>query len=272
MRDNINMIKVINWNVSYANNKENKFSSIYNSADKYTIIILEEVTPKHYEELKEVFYDCNIEYSLNYRKPGKFDTKQRQLGIAIITTEDLPILSAKCLDRCLLPERTLLVEIKYGHKPLRVLGLHSITGCDHKKAKSMQFYSFAEAIDEYKPDIVGMDANEPEVDHYDVSKMKFFDNKDKGKGAQTFFNTLVENALYDAYAPHYRKYEYRSTKPLTVSHKVSGKIDKRYDFIFTNRGLGDCRYAYAEGIAYGSDHAIIECDIKPHIKMHSREQ
>lgn len=263
------MIKVINWNVSYANNKENKFSSIYNSADKYTIIILEEVTPKNYEELKEVFYDCNIEYSLNYRMPGKYDTKQRQLGIAIITTEDLPILSAKCLDRCLLPERTLLVEIKYGHKPIRVLGLHSITGCDHKKAKSMQFYSFAEAIDEYKPDIVGMDANEPEVDHYDVSKMKFFDNKDKGKGAQTFFNTLVENALYDTYAPHYRKYEYRSTKPLTVFHKVSGKIDKRYDFIFTNRGLGSCRYAYAEGVAYGSDHAVIECDIKPHIKMHN---
>lgn len=104
---------------------------------------MQEVTLKHYKELKEAMRGYNIRYSLDYRKPGKFDSKQRQLGIAIITTKDLPIISAKCIDRCLLPDRTLLVKVQCGSKTIKVLGLHSITGCDHKKAKSMQFLSFA---------------------------------------------------------------------------------------------------------------------------------
>ena len=253
---------IINWNLSYANNNDNKFSYLYDSLKKYTVIILEEVTPKHYKELKEVFVGMNIEYSLNYRKPGKYDSKQRQLGVAIITSKDLPIISAKCLDRCLLPDRTLLVEAKYKERVIKIMGLHSITGCDHKKAKSIQFLSFAEAIDKYKPDIVGVDANEPDVDHYDVDCMKFFINKDKGIGAQTFFKVLKENKLIDAYSKVFNKEEYKEGKPLAVSHKINKKIDKRFDFIFTNKAVRSCLYKYDEGIQYGSDHAIVECKIR----------
>ena len=49
---------------------------------------------------------------------------------------------------------TLMADLEYNGKALRVMGLHSITGISHKRAKSMQFLSFAESIDEFKPDIV----------------------------------------------------------------------------------------------------------------------
>ena len=44
---------------------------------------------------------------------------------------------------------------------------------------------FTEFVDEYKPDIIGMDANEPNVDSCDIDKMTFYDRN--GTGAKIFF-------------------------------------------------------------------------------------
>lgn len=144
-----------------------------------------------YECLKQSFEDiANIEYSLDYRIPGRYDTDSRKLGVAILVSKDLRIKNAQVLNRALMPDRTLMVDVEYQNTTLRVLGLHSITGCHHLKAKEIQFFSCAEAIDEYKPDIVGIDANEPQYDHYEISQMKFFDNYSKGNGCKTFFETM----------------------------------------------------------------------------------
>lgn len=85
------------------------------------------------------------------------------------------------LERTLFPERTLYMEVNNENQLFKIMGLHSITGCDYSKAKSIQFYSFAEVIDLYKPDIVAIDANEPQVDHYDVKEMIFLIIRTKGK-------------------------------------------------------------------------------------------
>ena len=254
------MIKIIDWNMLWDNHNNNKLNYILSLKKKKTIIILEEVTPEHYKEINKYSDEYNIRYSLNYRKPGKYDSKQRKLGIAILTSKDIEIVKAKCINRSLLPDRTLLVECKYKNEIIKVLGLHSITGCDHKKAKSIQFLSFAEAIDKHKPDIVAFDANEPDIDISDVSKMVFFDNKDKGKGARTFFETLNEDGLNDSYTFVFDKNKYVKDKPLVTSHIINGKLHKRYDFIFTKYKVKDCKYLLKEGIKYGSDHAIVECD------------
>lgn len=65
------------------------------------------------------------------------------------------------------------------------MGLHSITGCSYQSAKSIQYDMFTEFVDEYKPDIIGMDANEPNVDSCDIDKMTFYDRN--GTGAKIFF-------------------------------------------------------------------------------------
>lgn len=60
---------------------------------------------------------------------------------------------------------------------MRVFGLHSITGCDHVMAKSYQFLSYAEAEDEMRSNIIGINANEPRVDGYSAEEMTFLNRE-----------------------------------------------------------------------------------------------
>lgn len=254
-------MKVFSWNISYLKANDIKFKYLFSLAkeDEF-IIILQEVTQKAYQELNLFLADYHIEYSLNYRPMGKFDTKSRGLGIAVIASRKIQVISANILERTLLPERTLLVKCNYENQEFSVLGLHSITGCDHKKAKSLQFYSFAEAVDTFQPDIVCIDANEPEVDNLNVDEMIFFDNKDKGKGAKTFFQTMKNLCLTDAYS-----ILNCNNNIIPFSHVIMGKYKKRYDFIFVNTNafrILNMTYDYDNAILNGSDHALLIAELE----------
>lgn len=256
-------MKIIDWNICYQGTPELKINFLKSviGADSF-IAILQEVTPSQYELFKSNFN--NIRYSLDYRKPGSFDTRQRKLGITIICSDDIKIKSADVLNRALLPDRTLMIDIEYKGSMLRVMGLHSITGVAHKQAKSMQFLSWAEAVDAFKPDIVAFDANEPAKDHYDIEQMKFFAQspKENGYGARTFFKTLKNAWLTDALTVNYDPEGFVEGKPLAMSHHiVRGDQRKRYDFIFTSKAINvsECEYYYAEAVKAGSDHALILC-------------
>lgn len=257
------MLKIIDWNISWCNDIENKIKYLKQiTLDCPFIIILQEVKVNAYEALEKAFLGiANIEYSLKYRVPGKFDTDSRKLGIAILTSKGIKVIDANVLERSLMPDRTLMMDIEYKQQKMRVLGLHSITGCQHGKAKSIQYFAFAEAIEEFKPDIVGIDANEPELDHYDVSKMEFFDNYDKGKGCKTFFETMNNHFLEDAYVRNYDINAYIEGEYLTTSFVIQrNRKNVRYDFLFVNKGKFenyDCVYDYEGAINAGSDHAAI---------------
>lgn len=257
------MMKIVNWNISWCNKIEKKISYLRAmiAGDSF-IVILQEVRPHDYEFLKQSMDDiANIEYSLNYRIPGKYDTDARKLGVVIFASKDIDILDAKVLNRTLMPDRTLMVDLKYKGDNLRVFGLHSITGCQHLRAKEIQYFSFAEAIDEYQPDIVGIDANEPQYDHYEISKMKFFDNYNKGNGCKTFFNAMLEKGLVDSFVKNYDIKNYVEGEYLTTSHVIRrGKKKVRYDFLFINdKKMNDylCEYDYLRAIDSGSDHAAV---------------
>lgn len=259
-------MKIIDWNICYQGTPELKINFLKSviGADSF-IAILQEVTPSQYELFKSDFK--NIRYSLDYRKPGSFDTRQRKLGIAIICSDDIKTKSADVLNRALLPDRTLMIDIEYKGSMLRIMGLHSITGVAHKQAKSMQFLSWAEAVDEYKPDIVGFDANEPAKDHYDIEQMEFFAQSkvEKGYGAKTFFMTLKDTGLDDTYTVNYDPDNYVEGEPLVMSHHITrGDQRKRYDFIFMNKTLpvDKCEYMYDVAVKAGSDHALIFCECK----------
>lgn len=260
-------LRIINWNISWSNKTDSKALYLRKIVEKSSfIVILQEVKYFAYETLKQEFSDiANIEYSLNYRIPGKFDTDSRKLGVAVLASKDITIKSAKVLDRAIMPDRTIMVNVEYHQLPLRILGLHSITGCQHLKAKEIQYYSFAEAIDEYKPDIVGIDANEPKYDHYEISKMEFFDNYNKGNGCKTFFETMCSNGMVDSYVKDYDANNYVEGEYLTTSHIIKrGHKKVRYDFLFiNNEKFGDyhCIYDYDNAVDAGSDHAAVILDI-----------
>lgn len=260
-------MRIFNWNISYSCNIEKICQEIERNILNSTFVItLQEVIPSSFEFIRSRFSGvANFFYSLNNRKPGKFDTKSRKLGIMLITSKDIEIVEADVCCRCLLPERTLYATIEYNKQKLKIVSMHSITGCDHKKAKSIQFYSFAEFVEFYKPDILTIDANEPAKDHYEIENMQFFDNNDKGLGAKTFFSVVKEVGLIDFFMLNYNKSQFCENKPLTASHFVGVKKEpKRYDFMFFNKELNvlSVKYEMEKALIASSDHSYIIAELE----------
>ncbi len=178
-------MRFVDWNISYMGDHEKKFEFLFSHLQGTYCVLLQEVKPYVYEYVKQTYGNTNqILYSLDFRSPGKFDSNARKLGVMIILSPDITLEECGVIERNLFPDRTLYATLNIGEKTLKVLALHSITGCDYYKTKSAQFNCFAEFIDTYKPDIIGIDANEPAQDAVDVDNMVFFDN---GSGAETFF-------------------------------------------------------------------------------------
>ena len=257
-------MRFLDWNMGWGANIDKAIEGINRIiASKSFVVTLQEIGEQKSKALLDEFGNkCNIAYSMNYRPRGKREPRNRDLGILIITSKDIEILSAEVLGNALLPERSLFVKVKYREKLIKIMSLHSITGCDHKRAKSLQFYAFADAIDKYQPDIVSFDANEPEIDAPTVEKMKFYDNKDNGLGAKEFFDSLDDNGLSDAFVCACEG-DYEEKRPLAISHMVSKKTPVRYDFIFINKKsikVEKVEYKLSEAQAATGDHAFVVMD------------
>lgn len=166
------------------------------------------------------------------------------------------------IERNLFPDRTAWATIMCNNKKIKILGLHSITGCSYQSAKSIQYDTFTEFVDEYKPDIIGMDANEPKVDSYDLDKMIFYN--ENGGGAKTFFKKVKESGMKDAYVVANDITTCEEGKCLMISHNVRRRGVVRYDFLFVDNNISitKCNYDYDGAIKAGSDHALIEADIR----------
>lgn len=255
------VVRILNWNISYQGKIENKIDFINQYMQENTCVMLQEVKPHAFEYIKNYFGEkYNFMYSLDYRKPSKFDSEARKLGVLIILDKKIDILDCGVIERSPFPDRTIYATIKVGLQVIKVLALHSLTGCGYYRTKSVQYDSFAEFIDEYKPDIIGIDANEPETDHYDMTQMEFFDN---GPGAKNFFLKVQENGLLDSYVK-INNIVSNETIPLTQSHKVRRRGSVRYDFIFINKSIEieNMNYYYDEAVNAGSDHALLICNTK----------
>ena len=256
-----NRIQVINWNISYMGNHERKLDFLFSLLHDNYCVLLQEVKPHVYEYIKSNYPDNTILYSLNYRKPSNFDSDARKLGVMIILSKNINVKEAGVIERNVFPDRTLYATVGINSAELRLLALHSITGCGYYKAKSVQYDSFTEFIDAHAPDIIGIDANEPQIDSYDINQMKFFDN---GKGAETFFRHIKTKGLCDTFVKHKNIVYCVEGTPITISHNVKRKGPVRYDFLFSNNSfeITSCDYLYDEAVKAGSDHAIIVAEFE----------
>ncbi len=252
-------MKIINWNISYIGDIKLKIEFINSFLSDSFCAILQEVKPNSYNAIKEILHNkANFIYSLDYRQPSKFDSQARKLGVLILTSKNIKIIDAGVVTRNIFPDRTVFATLQYNSKIYKVLGVHSITGCSYHKAKSIQYDCLAEFIDSYKPDIIGIDANEPEIDSVEISKMQFFNN---GNGARSFFNTIQSINLADSYVNFHNL---QDNNCIPKSHFIKQKGAVRYDFIFLNNNykIQECLYLYDEAINAGSDHALIYSKIE----------
>lgn len=254
-------MRVINWNISYAGDVSKKIDYLSSVLTPDSLFMLQEVKPHAFEAIKAAFSDdYTLVYSLDFRKPSKFDSDARRLGVLIGIDKKLSVEEVGVIERNLFPDRTLYATVNIGGQRLKVLALHSITGCGYYRSKSVQYDTFAEFVNEYNPDIVGIDANEPQQDHYEIAQMKFFDN---GPGAKRFFDELNTLGLKDAYVHYNNITTFVEGEPLTKTHHIRRKGAVRYDFVFINEDfpISSMQYCYEPAIAAGSDHALAVCDI-----------
>lgn len=260
-------MRLILWNISYLNNINPKIELLNNLITHNTNIVLLEVMPSAYKEIKDKFSNThNLYYSLDLRTPSKFDGKNRQLGVLLLIAKTFNSKNFNVLNRTPFPDRTGVINFEINKSSFRLFGLHSLTGSGYKKTKSSQFLSFTEAVDKYKPDIVMIDANEPKVDAIDFNDNVYFNNQDRGKGAHTFFKEMVKNNLIDSF----RVGKIFNEGPLEISYithqtKRNDEYLKRYDHIYINTDkfiVNNVEYLYEEAITAGSDHALVICDIE----------
>ena len=125
----------------------------------------------------------------------------------------------------------------------------------------------AEIVKSFSPDIVTVDANEPQTDHWDINQMEFFDNRDKGNGARNFFTSIAQNGMKDAYSCVFDKDSFVPGEYLATSHLVARgkKRERRYDFIFVHSGTFDvknCSYSFEEARQASADHAIVRAELE----------
>lgn len=255
-------MRIIDWNICYSGDIEKKIEYLKTFLTDESIVIMQEVRLYAYEYIKKMLQGkYNLVYSLDYRKPSKYDSEARRLGILIVVSNKFLIKESGVVERSLFPDRTAFASIEANGKIIKVLAAHSLTGCAYYRAKSIQFDSLSEFIDDYCPDIVGIDANEPRIDHYDVKQMDFYSN---GYGAETFFNKMIDIGLVDSYVKHKGVCIYEQGSPLAKSYNVRTKGAVRYDFLFVRESykINSCSYYYDDATKAGSDHAIIISDIE----------
>jgi len=202
-------------------------------------------------------------FSLDLREPGKYEGKNRSLGVATLSF-GIELCSFELLNRSVFPERTLFSKLKYLDCSLFVLNYHSLTGVDYKKAKSSNFATIADFMEQNDNilDFACFDANEPEIDSMNVDELKFWDNRDKGYNAGLILGKNKVHCLEDSYVRFLKmKNVHIETNPLTTSHKT-GENMRRYDYILSSKKWSPCYidYPYESSLIASSDHSIVVGD------------
>ena len=257
------IMRIIDWNTKWLSNVDQRIEHLKGMFDgQSTIAILQEVKPTAIDGIRSMFEGvADVRYSLDHRPPGRYDSGSRKLGIVIIVSSDMKVVRSDVLSRSLMPDRTLMVDVKTPSGIMRIIGLHSITGCEHKKAKTIQFLSFAECVDDLHPDVVAFDANEPEVDSPTIDGKVFW-----MPGAKVFFESMESEGLVDALVKYRDLSGYVDGTCIEVSHET-GKghtvTPRRYDHVFIRADRfsnGSCTYDLQKAYELKSDHALVVVD------------
>lgn len=254
-------IRIIDWNISYNSKKEKIVDFIKGKLKENFIINLQEVQEPVYDYIKENLSEFSIIYSLNYRKPGFYEEKNRKLGV--LTISDLRLDSdSYLLTDTVFPERTLLTTFRIGNETIKNLNFHSLTGCDYKRAKSSNFASIASFLHDNKINIMTFDANEPQIDSLNDDEVICFDNKDKGKNASYLIGNNKIHNMQDCFKTYCINNHFPYEKGFT--HIIRNKMYKRYDYIFADKNwkLNDFHVLFEESKTATSDHAMIIADLE----------
>lgn len=250
-------LRVIQWNIKINSTIDRIVDFLKTKTTDNCIINLQEVSINSFNILKEKVSDMAA-FSLDLRKPGMYEGKNRKMGIATLVIGG-EISTTELLDNTVFPERSLLTKIMFGNKNIMNLTFHSLTGVDYRKAKSSNFASIASYLSLNTIDLFTCDANEPKVDSFDDDLIECFNNCDKGDKAGLLFG---KNRIHD-FIDSYKYYAKSNNFELHTGYSyITGKNFKRYDCIYGNKKwiIEDSKCYYEESINASSDHGMVVTD------------
>lgn len=259
-------LRVVQWNIKRSGSPAIAAFLKHRVAQGPTILCLEEVTRSAYDRLTEFFPLAPSCFSLDMRMPGRHEGRERAIGVAVLAL-GLPIVTLELIDRALFPERTLSVLLGSPFGPIRVVAFHSLTGSGYLKAKSSNFASIADYLEQHraKLDFLCFDGNEPNEDSSKVEKIVFSSHGDRGrvKKMSLIMGPQKVHHLKDSYVAYLKSTGGDIKRdPLALSYKKK-LADRRYDYIMHSPRkwkVTDCQYPYKESIAAHSDHSAVIAD------------
>ena len=226
----------------------------------YTIINLQELLAPVHTQISSILKPDGVAFSLNDRKPGKYEGANRSMGVATYVFGGR-LIDHELVTRALFPERTLCSTLQFEGRDISVMNFQSLSGADYKKAKSSQYTALADFMSGRYLDFFSCDANEPRIDALDENEVKFFDHGDGGKSAGLLLGKNKVHQLSDAYKRYLN--EKGSTgnldSPLAVSHVISKQQPRRFDHIYAadKWTVDSFSYPHEASIKASSDHSAV---------------
>lgn len=244
-------LKILQWNISYSCKIDNIANFISSNIEGNAIVCLQEVLDSHKNRLIEYLSPSDYAYSLDYRKPGLFDGKNRRMGVLTMVFGG-EIEEASVLERTVFPDRTLFTKMMIENETVSILNFHSLTGVGYKHAKGANFASIAEFLHvTVDLDFFCCDANEPQVDSFDVNDVKFWNPNSKETSL-----IFGENKVHHLIDPVQN--EALGFVSLPFSY-ITVNTPRRYDYIYkSGRWTTESfHFYYNESVAASSDHAMV---------------
>lgn len=253
-------IKIISWNVSFMCKPEQIAAFLREHISDYTIVNLQEVLAPVHTQLSDILKPDGVAFSLNDRKPGKYESANRSMGVATYVFNGRMV-EHELVGRALFPERTLCSTLQFEGRDISVMNFQSLSGADYKKAKSSQYSALADFISSRYLDFFSCDANEPRIDALNENELIFFDQGDSGKSAGLLFGKNKVHQLSDAYKRYLNNKEKPGDlpSPLAVSYIVSKQKPRRFDHIYAadKWTVDRVSYPYEASIKASSDHSAV---------------
>ena len=258
-------LRFIQWNIKHNSDPVLIAKFILQYKEELCIVQLQEVTTSHFRTIAKILDAQSSAHSLTLRPRGKFEGKNRELGVAIFVFGG-ELTNADLLHRSVFPERTLISELNFENIRLRTLNFHSLTGVGYRQAKSSNFSTIADYLHSFPVDIFSCDANEPNIDALQLKDLVFFDNGDKGKCASLVFGIDKVHELNDVWRTHTLANGLSSTmhsQEFPISYAINSKLLKRYDFIYAAQHIQPIavNYLYSASKLASSDHAMVIADL-----------
>lgn len=274
-------MRVVSWNVAFRGpNTANRQGDLLRQLAP-DLILLQELNPGSSELLADAAGADWMVRAIDLRAPEPDDSPVRRRGVAIAGHGLRPHRSW-LLDGIRLSERILLIETKIEGTPFIVSSYHAPPGVTWGIVKPRQAVALASWLStQNAPLLFGADANTPLIDAFDFPHTRTHwhtgNRRLNGEaGDDLLFGPGKVHDLDDALrrwlALHPDEIDRlrasRPSGPLAITHRTGRRKNspgtgRRFDSVWVSRHwiVRHIEHLYEEGIAAGSDHALVMVDL-----------